>query len=228
MVDYTPERRPKTHALPHLSIFIRRSVSDIETGEWVVNSLSIDVGEYKHEIRFKSDQDIDEILCPELISSLAHYLPQQSEPTIYTGRSFFLKLQNAVLSGISITADVVRHGIQTAMISFKNYVGDFNSLFKIGKAPEFYREAINTVSMNTISNILLPVLSLSALRMEDLMKLPSDTDKQNQIRQALQKIHVERELLEFYTCLLTTFISDQSRGKPVFARVSSRQEIASN
>ena len=213
------DQRARTDAfgdqnLPYISIWFLRTVTEAGLSDWSVASLSISTETIHHDMRFAERRPARDMLAKPFISLMDDYLPEGTSPVVLTANECVLEMPEAIMKGLRVTGQEVRHGTQRVLVTFRFFLGSMNAMFQPGHVPSVLGEVECALSTRTINDIILPALSLAVTEPSAAAKQYPGSHEQLQAR--WEKLSAAQDEIAFYCDLISRFVQARdTRNKAI-------------
>ena len=99
------------------------------------------------------------------------------------------------------------------LVTFRFFLGSMTAMFQPGKAPSVLREVECALSIRTITEIILPALSMAVT--EPISAARKHTGAHDQLKAKWEKLSASQSDLLFYCDLISWFVKAQDRHEPL-------------
>ncbi|WP_136442443.1 hypothetical protein [Pacificoceanicola onchidii] len=186
------------------SFWLTRSVDERsgDLGDWRVARVEHKSNHLKVDYHFRQTAPAEELFDALLWTSLCHYLPDANAVQVLASRDYYISLPEAQLIGLRVHGGMAKDGQQRVLVTFRELYGSLRGVFRPGREPNLQMDSNCAIATRALSDLVVPILNLASLPPELLGKgLHEDFEAE------LRKLRDRKEELEFYSGLLSRYVS---------------------
>lgn len=153
---------PRTASAPTLTFWLSRQGDGSEPGQWVLERVTFRGDGMSQTIQMTDFPDADSCFESGFWSWLSGYLPAHCDDYLFSGTTLSYRTPGAIAASLRVMGQAMTNGIQRMIVSFRNFVGDLQTLFAPMRDWDRMVRA-RGLSQRTITEVLLPLLEIAEL-----------------------------------------------------------------